>query len=147
MGLLAISVIGGGWTLAQSQFAGVRELIDLHEKQDRAADEALRQQVMIARDQYALNFANATKATEALESEVKARIADIHQELRHDFPTQSELRQIELRIDSLAHRLEILEATRPTTGEVGIRSEALEKRIEVLTQRLNLLTERTTIPK
>ena len=141
MGLLAASLLGGGWAIFQNQFGSVREIIASHEKADRESDENLGKQIALNREQYQLNFATAIKEVEKTNEELKGRIADIHQELRHDLVNQTEFKQFEARLETLSKRLDVLEATRPTSGEVNINSVNLEKRIEALTSRLNLLTE------
>ena len=141
MGLLAVSLLGGGWAIFQNQFGSVREIIEAHDRADRAEDLNLGRQITFNREQYQLNFATAMKEIDRTNEELKGRIYDIHQELRHDFPSQNELKQIETRIDVIAKRLDVLEATRQTSGEVSIRSETLEKRVEALTARINVLTE------
>lgn len=109
IGLLTATVIGGSWTLVQSQFnaAGVKE--DLrHGDVNRRLDEM-------------------RELFRTIDREVERG--------RTDYVRKEEFRQFEQRFQRIQEALSAVEANRSTINEVNALSRSLEKRIEMIETR------------
>lgn len=120
-GSLILVMAGAGWTLFQTQFTQLDKTIE-----------------------------NVRWEVQRRETELKANIATIDtliDSLRPLYLTRTEHASIEKRIDErlslIQQQLLQLERTRPTTGELQTTNDAIAKRIEVLTMRLNNIEART----
>ena len=92
-GMLVIGLFGAGWALMQSQFSYVERTIETDRKTANDSDKLLH-----------------TDLT-ALGEELKARVADIHNELRHDVVIQNEFLQFLSRYEMTLRRIESIEQT------------------------------------
>jgi hypothetical protein len=124
----SVAVIGvaaaGGWTLFQSQFASMEKSIAIQAKinEENArllAEEFRRFQDASEKDRY-----------------------DVHLELRHDFIRKDEFNQFEQRLESIQKRLDIIEQTRPTTGELQSTAQAVGHQLEFVQKQLDLVESR-----
>jgi polyhydroxyalkanoate synthesis regulator phasin len=125
----------GGWSLFQSQFASVSSTIALQAKANEEAARTLASQLIRSQDGFRTEIKD-------LYDELKSRIADIHGELRHDFVSVNEFRQFEARLDSVQKRLDVIETTRPTTGELSSTATAVGKQVEFVQRQIDLLESR-----
>jgi hypothetical protein len=116
-GSLILLAFGAMWTLMQTQFMAVDKEIDLSNK-------AVAELVRINRI-----------SLEGLSN-------DIHNELRHDVVGQPEFKQFSDRLDSILKRLDIVEATRPTTGELKGTADGLDRSVQVLVARVIQLEQK-----
>ena len=106
IGVLMATIVGGSWTLIQSQFNAANQKEDLrHSDVDRRLNE-LRQSI--------------------------ARVEREIDKEKYDFMRNDTFMQFQQRFDQMQKQLTIIESTRPTTGELQAVSRSLEKRIEMM---------------
>lgn len=106
IGVLMATIIGGSWTLVQSQFNASTAREDLrHSDTNRRLDE----------------FRDGFRRVDR----------EIDRHAGH-FIRIEEFRQFQMRLEQMQKQLSVLESTRPTTGELQAVSRSLEKRIEMI---------------
>lgn len=124
LGSMLALAFGGGWALMQSQFANVERSIDA------------------TRTQLTANLDRTVNDNLKLSNSVDVRVTEIHTELLHDVVRQNEFIQFEQRLDSVLKRLDIVEATRPTTGELKGTADGLSAQFATLNARVVQLESR-----
>lgn len=143
LGTLLLMAFGGGWTLMQSQFANVERGVDSSIKQFEALNKNTRDLVDLDRSQFRNAVDRLTQDQRNLLDELKTRTTDIHTELRHDVVNQTEFKQFSDRLDAILKRLDIVEATRPTTGELKGAADGLERSFSIVNSRVIALEAKT----
>ncbi len=104
---VSITLFGGFWVLVQNQIAAVSDKEDV------------RHQDLGRRD-----------------AEVTARITRMETEVGRRFVSQTEFKMFLARFDAITAQLRVLEATRPTTGELNGSINTIKERISDMDGRL-----------
>jgi hypothetical protein len=140
--MLLLMAFGGGWSLMQSQFANVNRSMEDRDKALIIQQKKTDHEIELDRAQFTTNYDHVTRQIEEVGNELKARLVDVHNELRHDLVNQFEFKQFEKQVDDLVAQVRLLNAAKPSKDELGATAAALEKRIDALTLRLNNLSDR-----
>jgi predicted nucleic acid-binding Zn-ribbon protein len=109
-GSFLLLAFGSVWTIMQSEFSNVDKTSTL-----------IRSEVI------------------ALADEVKARIADIHGELRHDYIKSPEFTQSQKNIDILIDRIKVLESHVQKTARDPVEAATMAAALTALNKQIDLL--------
>jgi hypothetical protein len=128
---LLLLAFGGGWTLIQTQFNNTEKSI---EASARVADVAFKNAVdLVTLERQQTRFEL---------NQLSKDLTEVHNQLRHDVVRTPEFKQFEERLSSVVKRLDIVETTRPTTGELKATAESANVASQILGNRLGQLEVR-----
>ena len=134
-GTLLSMAFGAGWTLMQNQFANVDKAIEARDRLYQAFEKSI---IATTAENRATGIANGNR----LSQELKDLTDEFHNEMRHNLVGQAEFKQFEARQDSVLRRLDVVETTRPTTGELKGTADGLSRSVDVLAARFTQIETR-----
>jgi len=127
---LGLTLAAAGWTLFQTQFTAQDRIMS----DNKASHERM--------------LTNLRRDTESYDSALRAELLFLRNALitqRNEVVTQPEFKQffqsIQDRLDRVDKQLQLLESTRPTTGELQSTAKSLDSQVNRVEERLRLMED------